>query len=315
MRHVSRGSCVRRSRLLRSAAVLSLLVTSAAACSNVDPEADLGEAEQALASTSVATTSVGAGGGSTGAGGAGGQGGQGGAGGSQALGIWTFDDCSPSSTSLADNSGNGHTATRSTDAACATGIDGLGIAFDNKKDTVTVPSLASFTFGKTLTAAAWVNPTSLSGVHSIINRQGNGQSSTFDLAIRDGKIEFSVTLSNGAVVTTSAPIASGAWVHVAGVYDGTFAFLFINGQQVGQVSGAGTLKNANAPVRIGTNNQGKVFAGFDRRRLPLRRGPGLLRDLPALVHPPPEHLHGQPGRERPGRAGHHGHVRRRRHQP
>jgi hypothetical protein len=260
MRNVFSGSSVRRSRLLRSAIVLSLL---AVGCHPVGSEGDLAQAQQELADGTTSSVTVGAGGagGSTGVGGAGGAGaGGGGASGPEAIGFWSFDDCSASSTTLADGSGNGATATRSAQADCAPGIDALGIAFDNKKDIITVPSLASFTFGQTLTAAAWIKPNDISGVHSIINRQGNGKA-TFDLAIHNGNVELSVTLTNGTVVTSAAPIALGKWAHVAGVFDGTFARLFINGQQVGQVAGAGSLQNVNAPVRIGNSAAQKPFAG------------------------------------------------------
>src|SRR5262249_54858076 len=58
-----------------------------------------------------------------------------------------------------------------------------------------------------------------------------------------------------------APIAPGVWTHVGGMFDGTFVFLFINGQQFGQVYGAGTIRNVFAPLRIGATTQSQWFDG------------------------------------------------------
>ena len=46
------------------------------------------------------------------------------------------------------------------------------------------------------------------------------------------------------------------------MFDGTFVFLFINGQQFGQVFGAGTIRNVFAPLRIGATTQTQHFDGI-----------------------------------------------------
>ncbi|APR82284.1 Hypothetical protein A7982_07633 [Minicystis rosea] len=238
--------------------------------------------------------SGGIGGVTVGVGGAGGGGGVGGAPpGPEPIGLWTFDDCNAGSTSLADSSGNGATATRSAQTTCTPGIDGLGIAFDQKKDIITVPSLSSFTFGEALTVSAWINPTVVTGTHPIINKRG-GQTS-FEFEVHGGDVEISIKREGASLVTSAAPISANKWSHVAAVYDGTFLFLFINGQQVGQVAGAGTIKNNNAPVRIGNNVDDQFFKGsidqvalfdgalstFEISQLACMRRPGTL-----AVNPP-----------------------------
>ena len=203
------------------------------------------------------TTSV-----STGVGGSGGGGGSGGAGGGGAVpvGLWLFDDCSAASTALVDSSGLGSTATRSATTACAPGIDGLGVAFDNKKDIVTIPNGPALTFGASMTVAAWVHPSSVSGTQAIVDKQTSGQLS-FSLGIKGGKAQFSVARVGKSTIVSSFPVSANAWTHVAGVYDGTFVFLFINGQQVGQIFAAGTIKDVSAPIRIGNNAKQDHFAG------------------------------------------------------
>ena len=207
-------------------------------------------------SSGVTTTSV-----STGVGGSSGTGGGGaGGGGAVPIGLWLFDDCSPASTDLLDSSGLGSTATRSPTTTCAPGIDGLGVAFDNKKDIVTVPNGPAVTFGAAMTVAAWVHPSKVSGTQTILDKQTSGQLG-FSLRIKGGKVQFSVARVGKSTITSSFPVSADAWTHVAGVYDGTFVFLFINGQQVGQIFAAGTIKNVSAPIRIGNNVDEERFFG------------------------------------------------------
>jgi hypothetical protein len=212
-------------------------------------------------SSGVTTSSVSVGvGGSSGSGGGGGGAGGGGA---VPVGLWLFDDCSPASTDLLDSSGLGSTATRSPTTTCAPGIDGLGVAFDNKKDIVTIPNGPAITFGATMTVAAWVHPSKVSGTQTILDKQTSGQLG-FSLGIKGGKVQFSVARAGKSTITSSFPVSANAWTHVAGVYDGTFVFLFINGQQVGQIFAAGTIRNVNAPIRIGNNvDQDRFFGTID----------------------------------------------------
>ncbi|MGK3960792.1 LamG-like jellyroll fold domain-containing protein [Sorangium sp. So ce118] len=284
MRNVSFGFAHSFSIKTSSAAVLALFALGAAACGSYgveegsfdDAELALGEADAPVGAGIAVSVSVGAGGSDPGTGGAGGvaTGSSTGTGvgggpvepvpvGPPAVGFWQFDDCGGSTTELLDSSGNGVTATRSAGAACAQGISGLGISFDHKNDTVTVDDDPRFTFGKNLAVAAWVNPTSVSGstVRTIAQERDGGNSS-FALVVRNNEARFSVTLDSGRTITSRAAIAANVWTHVAGIYDGRFVRLFLNGEQVGQISAAGTIRDINAPIHIGNNPQQQRFTGL-----------------------------------------------------
>jgi hypothetical protein len=280
----------------RAALLLALVGSGLTACvgetSIATDEGDVAEAQSnlngaggtattsAVSTTGAVTTGVstsGVGGGSSGSGGSSGG----------TVGLWLFDDCSAASTTLLDSSGAGSTATRSATTACAPGIDGLGVDFDNKKDMVTVPDSSALTFTTSMTVAAWIHPSKVTGTHSIVDKQTNSKLS-FSLGIKAGSVQFSIGRVGKSTIVTSAPVSANAWTHVAGVFDGTFVFLFINGQQVGQVFAGGTLKDANAPVRIGNNAQQESFLGTIDRVL-LTPDPLSASDIAALtcIHRPP----------------------------
>ncbi len=176
------------------------------------------------------------------------------------FGFWHFDDCSPTSHFLADSSGNGANAQQALKAKCVPGISGLGVQFANVKDVVQVPDEPQFTVGQHLGVAAWVNPSTVSGDHPIVLKRLNDKTS-FSLGIHQGNIQMSVVLSTGKTIISQAPIAANTWTHVAGLYDGTFLFLFINGQQFGQVFAAGTVRDVFAPIRIGATTDTQHFEG------------------------------------------------------
>ncbi len=143
------------------------------------------------------------------------------------------------------------------------GVSGLGVAFNKDNDKILVDDDASFTFGQNLAVAAWVKPTAVSGStpRTLVQEKGGGETS-FSLDIRNSQARFTVTLTNGRTVTSRAPIQAGVWTHVGGIYDGRFVRLFLNGEQVGQVSAAGTLHDIDAPIRIGNNVQKERFTGL-----------------------------------------------------
>lgn len=176
------------------------------------------------------------------------------------FGQWHFDDCSPKSHFLVDSSGFGANAQQALKANCVPGISGLGVQFKDGSDIVQVPDEPQFTVDEHVGVAAWVNPKTVSGDQPIVIKRLNNKTA-FSLGIHNGNIEMSVVLKNGTTVISRAPIATKKWTHVAGMFDGTFVFLFINGQQFGQVFGAGKVRDVFAPIRIGATTQTQFFNG------------------------------------------------------
>ena len=127
-------------------------------------------------------------------------------------------------------------------------------------DIIQVADQPQFTVSQHVGVAAWVNPKTVSGDQPIVIKRLNNKTA-FSLGIHTGNIEMSVVLSTGKTIISRAPIAAKKWTHVAGMYDGTFVFLFINGQQFGQVFAAGTVRDVFAPIRIGATTGSQFFNG------------------------------------------------------
>lgn len=199
-------------------------------------------------------------GGVAGKGSTGGEGGAVDPGSAGGFGQWHFDDCSPTSHFMLDSSGNGAHAQQALKANCVPGISGLGVNFRSAKDVVQVPDMPQFTVDQHVGVAAWVNPKTVSGNQPIVIKRQNNKTA-FSLGIHNGNIEMSVVLSTGKTIISRAPITANKWTHVAGMFDGTFVFLFIDGQQFGQVYGAGHVREAFAPIRIGATTQSQYFNG------------------------------------------------------
>ncbi len=168
--------------------------------------------------------------------------------------FYQFNDCSAGSVVLVDSSPNAAHAIRSASVTCGAGIEGLAIDIDGNKDVVTTPTIPELQFSENAAVAAWIKLRSTKGTR-LIAQSGDSKKNSFTLQVVDGMLQFSVVLSNGRTFTSSAPVPKGEWVHVGGMYDGRFAFLFVNGERVGQVSAAGTLRPVDGFVHIGGNTK------------------------------------------------------------
>jgi hypothetical protein len=203
-------------------------------------------------------------GGSGGIGGAGGfAGGTGGTGGGPPgapSAFWMFDDCSAVTLALLDSSGNGIHAVRTENTTCAEGIQGQAMLFDGAGDRVEALNAPQFELDKMLAVAAWVNPTDITGNRPIVLKRRNNDTA-FSLRIQNSQVQFSVQLDDGKTVTSRAPAQANTWTHVAGLFDGRFVFLFINGEQFGQVFAEGSIHDVDVPLRIGATTQTQRFDG------------------------------------------------------
>ncbi len=118
-------------------------------------------------------------------------------------------------------------------------------------------------FQDRITAAAWVNPRSVTGSRTIINQWYAADS--FLLGIDNGKYFFSVAFLDGGAgrrAIVHAPAVANAWAHVAGVYDGAALKLYVNGVLRASTPASGALQQSTRPIVIGGHPSWNAYDGL-----------------------------------------------------
>lgn len=186
----------------------------------------------------------------------------------QPVGYWRFTDCSATSATIEDGSGNGFDGTRNAAVSCAAGRSGLAGSFDGVSGEVDIADEEAFHLTTAVTLAAWVNPTEIGGLHTILNKWYAPDS--YMLLVQNDQFIFTVALPGGewgVDTVAAAPAVSGVWTHLAGTYDGATVSLYVNGVLAAQASAApaGTtvaLQQSTRPLCIGNCPSWNAFAGL-----------------------------------------------------
>lgn len=170
---------------------------------------------------------------------------------------WKFDD-TPSDGAL-DSTGHGHTGACAT--ACPTLVTGkIGMAYQfdaSAEQAITVPD--STAFRGIFTITAWMYVSSTGESMAIMSKpQGSETDNSWQLELRDtNKLSFSGGSTH--YLETPANIASGAWRHVAGTWDGTRKRLYIDGALVASVDSSITYDTHLVYLGADQNNGNTVL--------------------------------------------------------
>ena len=131
---------------------------------------------------------------------------------------------------------------------------------------VTVPDDATFSLGSSpVTMMAWVNPSGLGASGSIISQNGDSFELNRDSSNRLGvQMTCSDSSLRRARESTASLTATGAWYHVAAVFDPTSGAttVYVNGDSRtvtyidAQAACGSGLKNSTSPVTIGSRDSG-----------------------------------------------------------
>jgi hypothetical protein len=178
---------------------------------------------------------------------------------------WRCDD--PPDDGALDSSGHGHDAKCDSCPEPARGKVGGGYRFDaSARQLLVVPDHPDFRGPYTI--AAWVDATSTADQISALAKPVGGSSdNSWQLEVLT---DARVSLSGGSPHSLKSPdgIASGAWHHLAGTWDGTTKQLFIDGARVAQV--AATVDYDDHEIYLGADqNSGNEVLFWD----------GVLDDL------------------------------------
>jgi YVTN family beta-propeller protein len=131
--------------------------------------------------------------------------------------------------------------------------------FSGTNQYVSIPSTAPLSPATTLTAEAWIKPTSLPAAGAF--RSVLTKPESYTLQFNGPKLEFTI-MQSGTRHRLQAPsnaIVAGSTYHVVGTFDGFTQRLYVNGSQVASVSLTGGITvNANA-LNIGSWNGSQEF--------------------------------------------------------
>jgi PKD repeat protein len=179
-------------------------------------------------------------------------------------------------TTLADQTGTGHTGTITGATWTTQGRFGAALNFDGVNDWVTVNDANDLDFTTGMTLEAWVYPTASGGGswrNVLIKERAAGEAyNLYANADTDAPVMYVVAAAQpGQPVDArgSAALLLNTWTHLATTYDGTTLRLFVNGTQVASRAIAGPLLTSTGVLRFGGNGVwGEFFAGrIDEVRL------------------------------------------------
>jgi hypothetical protein len=152
---------------------------------------------------------------------------------------------------------------------CAPGLFGAAASFDGVDDRIEIPDAPAYHFTTAMSVSAWVKPSRVSGSGTIVNKWYAMDS--FGLGLSDGQYTFSVAFPDGGwgqSYTVAAPATSGAWAHLAGVFDGHVMTIFVNGVAVASqsvqpaASPPRSLQQSTRPIAIGSHPSWSAYAGL-----------------------------------------------------
>lgn len=178
---------------------------------------------------------------------------------------WNFDETSGTSAADSSGSNNGDLIDFvGDDSQWVSGKVGGAIAFDGASY-VEVPDADAI--GADLvdgfTVMAWFKsdvPLEASGAGNRMLEKGNNY--FFLQGVEPGGMNFLV--KNGGDIFTAGigeSLAADVWYHIAGVFDGTTAKTYINGELKGSVDLPGPVDDNKLPLRIGSDDSGNFFTG------------------------------------------------------
>lgn len=159
------------------------------------------------------------------------------------------------------------------------------LLFDGTSTYIEVPDSPDFSVSTTgaLTVAAWIRPDVLQfpseEAEGYVHWLGKGEREQHEWTFRiygqdnttgrENRISFYVFNKSGGLGVGSyvqEPVEAGAWIHIAGVADGTQTHIYKNGilKRSDVYSGTITPERGTAPLRIGTRDFASFFLGSIR---------------------------------------------------
>jgi len=178
------------------------------------------------------------------------------------VGYWRLDDGTGSTVAF-DSSGRRndgilHGLDASTAWVSGRSVGALDLAHAGWVEVAPSPSIDAIT--DHVTVSAWIKLESAissdeNWATALSRQTGTGVNQHYHLALyQEGRPSlFLITDSGYAVIRAGNAVPIGAWTHIAGVYDGAIAHLYVNGAEVASQELKGVFSADTTPVILGGN--------------------------------------------------------------
>lgn len=197
------------------------------------------------------------------------------------VGYWKLDDGTGSAVAF-DSSGRGNQGVLhnlDTSTAWVGGRSQGALEIAHTGWVQVAPSGSIDAISDRLTVSAWVDWEGTIAASDLfataLSRQiGTSIDQYYHLSlVMDGRPTLFVTTATGFVMLQGPnPAPMGTWTHLAGVYDGTTAHLYLNGAEVANGAVSGTFATDTTPIVLGGN-------GNDASGVPTELFPGRIDEL------------------------------------
>ena len=132
---------------------------------------------------------------------------------------------------------------------------GNALDFDGTDDYVSLPNESNFDFTDSLTVAAWIKVDAFTAEWQAIINKGGDDSWRLQRYGNTNHIDFGTTGLSNQDLEGTTDVADGNWHYIAGVYDGSTKYLYVDGNLDTSVSVTATIITTDTPVEIGANSQ------------------------------------------------------------
>jgi PKD repeat protein len=171
-----------------------------------------------------------------------------------------------SGTVVHDLSGNNNNGSLNGPKWTSAGKYGGALSFSGNGDVVTVANSASLHLTSGMTLEAWIDPSSLYGYRTVLEKEAtNSESYTLFADDGSGNNPSAYVVSNGneyGAVSKTA-VSTGRWNFVAATYDGKTLSFYVNGKLGASQAVTGSIDVSNGALRIGGNSiWGQYFKGL-----------------------------------------------------
>jgi uncharacterized repeat protein (TIGR01451 family) len=169
-----------------------------------------------------------------------------------------------SGTTVADQSGNGHTGTIANGTWTTSGKYGQALQFNGSSTKISIPDATDLHLSTAMTLEGWVNPSAVTSAWRDLIYKGNDDLYLMATTTQSGRPAGGGTFGGTNVTlagTSTLPL--NTWTHVATTYDGATLVLYVNGTQVSSVPRTGALTTSISPLEIGGDSVfGQYFQGM-----------------------------------------------------